>query len=136
MEPSEIVLKIESSYGGFPNGIYLDTQAQEWESDYFSPMTIEMIFGSEEVYKASVQCGFLYLSSSLAPYEEVAVIECYTSDKARLIAALFLERDRQLSFLEETQLKAYVECHGRYVLYYRLADGKRAKKAVRSLDWS
>ena len=134
-EPPDLIFEeIQTSYGSLPPGLFFDSYAREWEEFYLDRDVIENIFGSEKEYKESVASAYLYLSASLSSYEEIFVLECYTSDKARCMAAAFLERDRKLATLEDVKLEAQILCDGRTVVYCRLSDSSRAKSAIRKLE--
>lgn len=132
--PDELFHAIEKSYGKLSAGSFFDSRAKEWEENYLDGSVIESIFGSEESYKKAVESGYMYLSSSLTCYEEIVVLECYTSDKARRMAGVFSERDRMLGKLEEKELAAQIICKGRVMVYCRLANTSRAKAAVRAIE--
>ena len=134
LPPDLLFEEIEKSYGSLPAGIVLDSRAREWEEKYLDAETVESLFGHEKTYKEAVESAYLYLAASLTSYEEIAVLECYTSDKARRMAGIFAERNRVLALLEEEQLEAQILCNGRTVVYCRLANTVRAKGAIRKLE--
>ncbi len=133
LAPHLLFEEIEKSYGSLPPGLLFDSRAKEWEENYLDADVTESLFESEKAYKEAVESAYLYLAASLSSYEEIVILECYTSDKARRMAALLSERDRILSSFEEEALEAQILCSGRTVVYCRLADGARAKNAIRKL---
>ena len=129
-EPHILFGQIEKSYGQLKPGLYFDSRSKEWEENYLDADVIESLFGSESNYKEAVENAYIYLSASLSSYEEILVLECYTSDKDRQMTGLLAERDRLLATLEAEGLEAVIGCQGRTVVYCRLADKKRAKEAM------
>ena len=117
-----------------PPGLFFDSRTEEWEENYLDSKVIEHVFGNEKEYKEAVASAYFYLSSSLSVYEEIFVLECYTSDQARRMAGAFSDRDRTLSSFEEEPLEAEILCNGRTVAYCRLRDTARAKKAIRKIE--
>ena len=132
--PYRVFEEIEKSYGTLPPGLLFDSRANEWEEHYLDANVIESIFGDEKEYREAVESAYLYLSASLVSYEELIVLECYTSDKARFMAGLFSERNRTLATFEENPLEARIVCKGRTVIYCRLANTSIAKEAVRKIE--
>ena len=130
----EIFLEIEKSYGKFAPGLFLDSRAKEWENGYLDVSIIESVFGDGEEYKRCVESAYLYISASLSLYEEVFVLQCYTSNQAHLMAGIFNERSKRLTMLEDDPLEAIVVCHRRLIVYCRLADTARANDAIRKIE--
>ena len=131
--PKQIFESLQKNYGDLPAGLYLDSQAEEWEDNYLADETIEAIFGDIATYKKGVEEGYLYLSASLDSYEEIVVLKCYTSDKARQMCGIFQNRVKMLAALEEEKLEAEIVCRGRYMIYCRLSNAKRMASALSSL---
>lgn len=132
--PHQLFEEIEKSYGALPPGLFFDSRAKEWEENYLDSDVIEHVFGDEKEYKEAVASAYFYLSSSLSVYEEIFILECYTSDQARRMAGAFSERDRTLSSFEEEPPEAEILCSGRTVAYCRLCDTVRAKNAIRQIE--